>query len=61
MRAKRSRQLSEAAKRHKSAKRELKKGRRFIQQPEYYEDVVTGKAYPGEMPAPLKAMYVRQP
>jgi hypothetical protein len=65
MRAKRSRAANEAAKRHKSAKRQIKRMHRFIQydSPEtgfYYEDQKTGKSYPGVMPEVLRAFRVTE-
>lgn len=65
MRRKRSRFADEAAKRHKSAKRQVKHKHRFIQHSgkgsaHYYEDIVTGQAYPGEMPKVLKAYRVQE-
>lgn len=65
MRRKRSRSADAAAKRHKSAKRQIKNGHRFVQYSEpstgtYYEDTVTGKSYPGVMPPMLKAYRVER-
>jgi len=65
MNGRRSRAANQAAKRHKSAKRQIKRKHRFIQYDEeatgtYYEDLVTGKSYPGVMPAVLRAHRVRE-
>lgn len=61
MRRKRSRAADERARRHKSAKRQIKHRHRFVQFEDkdggghWYEDIKTGKSYPGEMPKVLRA------
>jgi hypothetical protein len=65
MRRKRSRAANAAAGRHKSAKRQIKRKHRFIQYGSheggvYYEDIVTGKSYPGVMPAVLRGHRVQE-
>lgn len=64
MRRKRSRAAEAAAGRHKSAKRQIKHRHRFIQyeteKATYYEDMLTGQAYPGIMPPVLRAHRVKE-
>lgn len=63
MRRKRSRAAELASRRHKSAKRQIKKGRRFVQfnaeKPDaYYIDQKDGRSYPGTMPKVLTAYQI---